>query len=52
MKKLLLAAILSSLLPASAFAQEMTIKMGHAASSKHVFHEGLELFAEKGGRED
>lgn len=47
MKKLLLAAILSSLLPASGLTQEMTIKMGHAASSKHVFHEGLELFAEK-----
>ncbi|MAY61903.1 MAG: hypothetical protein CML29_06805 [Rhizobiales bacterium] len=47
MKKLLMAAIVSSLLPVSGFAQEMTIKMGHAASSKHVFHQGLELFGKK-----
>jgi tripartite ATP-independent transporter DctP family solute receptor len=34
-------------LPLTAAAQDVTIRMGHAASSKHVFHEGLELFASK-----
>jgi tripartite ATP-independent transporter DctP family solute receptor len=49
MKKFLTAAIFASLLPIPGFAQEMTIKMGHAASSKHVFQEGLEMFAKKVG---
>ena len=31
----------------SASAADMTIKMGHAASSKHIFHQGLEIFAKK-----
>lgn len=31
----------------SAAAQDITIKVGHAASSKHIFQEGLELFAAK-----
>lgn len=34
-------------LPLATAAQDVTIKMGHAASSKHVFHDGLELFASK-----
>ncbi len=34
-------------LPMAVGAQDVTIKMGHAASSKHVFHQGMELFATK-----
>ncbi|MEQ8479743.1 MAG: TRAP transporter substrate-binding protein [Hoeflea sp.] len=34
-------------LPSLASAQEVTLKMGHAAASTHVFHTGLEIFAEK-----
>ncbi|WP_422369794.1 TRAP transporter substrate-binding protein [Hoeflea sp.] len=34
-------------LPTLAGAQEVTLKMGHAAASTHVFHTGLEIFAEK-----
>ncbi|MBC7280071.1 TRAP transporter substrate-binding protein [Hoeflea sp.] len=34
-------------LPSLAAAQEVTLKMGHAAASTHVFHTGLEIFAEK-----
>ncbi|KAA2317289.1 TRAP transporter substrate-binding protein [Pseudooceanicola sediminis] len=34
-------------LPLAATAQEVTIKMGHAASSKHIFQTGLEMFAAK-----
>lgn len=32
---------------ASVSAQEVTFKMGHAASSKHIFQAGLEIFARK-----
>ena len=31
----------------SAAAQERVIKFGHAASSKHIFQQGMELFAQK-----
>jgi tripartite ATP-independent transporter DctP family solute receptor len=47
MKHFILTAALACALPVSAIAQEVTIKMGHAASSKHIFHEGLEIFAAK-----
>lgn len=47
MKHLFLTTALVVGLPLAAAAQEVTIKMGHAASSKHIFHEGLELFASK-----
>ncbi len=47
MKKLLLAMALACAMPVTAWAQDVTIKMGHAASSKHIFHTGLEIFAEK-----
>lgn len=47
MKHLMLTAALAVGLPLSATAGDVTIKMGHAASSKHVFHEGLEIFAAK-----
>ncbi|KZY44344.1 hypothetical protein A3731_10580 [Roseovarius sp. HI0049] len=47
MKHLFLTTALLVGLPLAAAAQDVTIKMGHAASSKHVFHEGLELFASK-----
>ena len=47
MKNIFLATALIVGLPIAAEAQDVTIKMGHAASSKHVFHQGLELFAAK-----
>ncbi|WP_163849312.1 TRAP transporter substrate-binding protein [Pseudooceanicola aestuarii] len=47
MKHFLLTTALVCAMPAAALAQDVTIKMGHAASSKHIFHTGLELFAEK-----
>lgn len=34
-------------LPSLAGAQEVTLKMGHAAASTHIFHTGLEIFAKK-----
>ncbi|KJS08397.1 MAG: hypothetical protein VR78_18415 [Hoeflea sp. BRH_c9] len=34
-------------LPSLAGAQEVTLKMGHAAASTHIFHSGLEIFAKK-----
>lgn len=43
----LVAALAAGLLPIAGQAQEMVIKMGHAASSKHVFQRGLEIFARK-----
>ena len=49
MKQILLTAALVGSLPVSAIAQDVTIKMGHAASSKHIFHEGMEIFAAKVG---
>jgi tripartite ATP-independent transporter DctP family solute receptor len=49
MKHLFLTTALVCALPLSATAQDVTIKMGHAASSKHIFHEGLEIFAAKVG---
>lgn len=47
MKHVCLTAAAALMLPAFASAQDVTIKMGHAASSQHVFHDGLELFASK-----
>ncbi len=47
MKHIFLTAALTCALPIGALAQDVTIKMGHAASSKHIFHEGLEIFAQK-----
>lgn len=47
MKHLFISAALVLGLPLSAAAQDVIIKMGHAASSNHVFHEGLEIFAAK-----
>ena len=35
------------LFPTLAGAQEVTLKMGHAAASTHIFHTGLEIFAKK-----
>jgi len=42
-----LSAVIACALPMAAVAQDVTIKMGHAASSKHIFHQGLEIFAGK-----
>ena len=47
MKLFSLTAVLACALPVAGMAQEVTIKMGHAASSKHIFQQGLEIFAEK-----
>lgn len=51
MKQFRMAALVASLLavswPGATLAQEVTIKMGHAASSKHIFQQGLEIFARK-----
>jgi hypothetical protein len=47
MKHFILTAALACALPVSAIAQEVTIKMGRAASSIHIFHEGPEVFAAK-----
>ena len=47
MKKLIIAAAVVCAMPFAAAAQDVTLKMGHAASSKHVFHQGLEIFAAK-----
>jgi tripartite ATP-independent transporter DctP family solute receptor len=47
MKHLFLTTALVLGLPLTATAQDVVIKMGHAASSNHVFHEGLEMFAAK-----
>ncbi|MBW3099001.1 TRAP transporter substrate-binding protein [Pseudohoeflea coraliihabitans] len=48
MRKLsVLAGIALLALPSLASAQEVTLKMGHAAASTHVFHAGLEIFAAK-----
>jgi len=48
MKRLsVLAGMALLVLPSLASAQEVTLKMGHAAASTHVFHTGLEIFAQK-----
>lgn len=48
MKKLsVFAGIAMLVLPSLAGAQEVTLKMGHAAASTHIFHTGLEIFAKK-----
>lgn len=47
MKRILLSAALACVLPVAGMAQDVTIKMGHAASSKHIFQQGLEIFAGK-----
>lgn len=40
-------AAIALLLPATAFAQEHTLKFGHAATSTHLFQNGLVMFADK-----
>lgn len=40
-------AAIALLLPATAFAQDVTLKFGHAATSKHLFQDGLVMFADK-----
>jgi len=47
MKRLLALAGAVLLLAGTAQAQEFTLKVGHAASSKHLFHTGLEDFASR-----
>ncbi|WP_428929095.1 TRAP transporter substrate-binding protein [Marinibacterium sp. SX1] len=47
MKHLFLTTALVCAVPMGLSAQEVTIKMGHAASSKHIFQQGLEIFADK-----
>lgn len=47
MKHFIITAALACALPLSAVAQDVTIKMGHAASSKHIFQDGLQIFADK-----
>ncbi|WP_306006709.1 TRAP transporter substrate-binding protein [Aquicoccus porphyridii] len=47
MKHLVMTAALVCGLPVSGIAQDVTLKMGHGASSKHIFHEGMEIFAAK-----
>ena len=42
-----IAAIALTLSALSATAQERVLKFGHAASSKHIFHQGMEIFAGK-----
>lgn len=41
-----LAAAISLFAAASASAQEVVLKFGHAATSNHLFHDGLNMFAE------
>ncbi|WP_417418412.1 TRAP transporter substrate-binding protein [Hoeflea sp.] len=41
------AGVAMMVLPTLAGAQEITLKMGHAAASTHIFHTGLEIFAKK-----
>jgi len=41
------AGVAMMVLPSLAGAQEVTLKMGHAAASTHIFHTGLEIFAKK-----
>ena len=47
MNRCISAIVVVSFLPAIAFAQDVTIKMGHAAASTHIFNNGLEIFARK-----
>lgn len=47
MKNFLFSAALACVLPLAGQAQDITLKMGHAASSKHIFQEGLQIFADK-----
>jgi tripartite ATP-independent transporter DctP family solute receptor len=47
MKHFLISTALVCGMPMAAVAQDVTIKMGHAASSSHVFQDGLEIFAAK-----
>jgi TRAP-type transport system periplasmic protein len=42
-----LLAALVMLLPSTAFAQDFTLKFGHAATSSHLFQDGLVMFADK-----
>lgn len=43
----MIAGVAMMVLPTLAGAQEVTLKMGHAAASTHIFHTGLEIFAKK-----
>lgn len=43
----LVAGLTLMVLPSLSGAQEVTLKMGHAAASTHIFHTGLEIFARK-----
>jgi len=43
----LVAGLALMVMPSFAGAQEVTLKMGHAAASTHIFHTGLEIFARK-----
>ncbi|SOE16572.1 tripartite ATP-independent transporter DctP family solute receptor [Hoeflea halophila] len=43
----IIAGVAMMVLPSLAEAQEVTLKMGHAAASTHIFHTGLEIFARK-----
>ena len=47
MRSGVIAALITLSLPISPMAQEHTLKFGHAATSSHLFHDGLEMFAEK-----
>lgn len=47
MRRLLAIAGAALVLAGPAYAQDFTFKFGHAASSKHLFQTGLDIFAEK-----
>jgi len=47
MRRILALAGAAMILAGPAHAQDFTFKMGHAASSKHLFQTGLDIFAEK-----
>lgn len=47
MKRMLAAAGALLLLMAPVHAQEKTLKFGHAAASKHLFQDGMQIFADK-----
>ncbi|MGX1307282.1 tripartite ATP-independent transporter DctP family solute receptor [Amorphus suaedae] len=47
MRRILALAGAAMILAGPAYAQDFTFKFGHAASSKHLFQTGLDIFAEK-----
>jgi tripartite ATP-independent transporter DctP family solute receptor len=47
MKLFTISAVIACTFPVAVWAQDVTLKMGHGASSKHIFHAGLESFAAK-----